>query len=58
MRRATVQGRKTMSKKRQFVEKWKNDYDFKTVTGALGSLAVTVIFAFYNGFLGIYHRSL
>ncbi len=58
MRLATVQGRKTMSRRRQFVEKWKNDYDFKTVTGALGSLAVTVIFAFYNGFLGIYHRSL
>ena len=47
-----------MSRIKQFFYRWKNDYDFKTVTAALGSLAVTTAFALYNGFLGIYHASL
>lgn len=47
-----------MRRTKQLLDRWKTDYDFKTVTAALGSLAVTAIFAFYNGFLGIYHRSL
>ena len=38
--------------------RWKSDYDYKTVTASFGSLAVTVIFALYNGFLGVYHASL
>ena len=42
----------------QFFSRWKTDYDFKTVAGAFGSLAVTAVFALYNGFLGIYHASL
>ena len=47
-----------MSRVKQFIDRWKNDYDFKTVTAALGSLFVTALFALYNGFLGIYHASL
>ena len=47
-----------MNSRKQLIEKWKTDYDFKTVASAFGSLAVTVIFALYNGFLGVYHASL
>lgn len=43
---------------KQFFDRWKTDYDFKTVTAALGSLFVTALFAIYNGFLGVYHASL
>ncbi len=42
---------------------WRKDYDFRTFLNSLGSLAVTVIFALYNGFIGIryethWHRSI
>ena len=47
-----------MSRVKQFFDRWKTDYDFKTVTTALGSLFVTALFALYNGFLGVYHASL
>ncbi|MBR3059094.1 MAG: hypothetical protein IKG89_00595 [Oscillospiraceae bacterium] len=47
-----------MSKGKQFLDRWKTDYDFKTVTGAFSSLAMTVVFALYNGFLGVRHSSL
>lgn len=47
-----------MSRVKHFFDRWKTDYDFKTVTAALGSLFVTAIFALYNGFLGVYHASL
>ena len=47
-----------MNSIKQLIEKWKTDYDFKTVASAFESLAVTVIFALYNGFLGVYHASL
>ena len=47
-----------MSRAKQFFDRWKTDFDFKTVTAALGSLAATVLFALYNGFLGVYHSSL
>lgn len=47
-----------MSCVKQFFDRWKTDYDFKTITAALGSLAVTALFALYNGFLGVYHASL
>jgi len=40
------------------VERWKQDYDFKTLTTAFGSLAVSVVFAVYNGYLGVVHSSL
>ena len=47
-----------MSRVKQFFDRWKTDYDFKTVTAALVSLFVTALFALYNGFLGVYHASL
>lgn len=47
-----------MNTAKRFLNKWKIEYDFKTYIGAAGSLAVTLFFAFYNGFLGIYHASL
>ena len=47
-----------MKNNHTFFEKWKNDYDFSTVMGAVGSLAVTVLFALFNGFLGVYYASL
>lgn len=47
-----------MSRIRQYFVRWKSDYDFKTVTAAMGSLAATTAFALYNGFLGVYHASL
>ena len=47
-----------MSRVKHFFERRKTDYDFKTVTAALGSLVVTALFALYNGFLGVYHSSL
>ena len=47
-----------MSRVKQFFDRRKTDYDFKTITAALGSLAVTALFALYNGFLGVSHASL
>lgn len=47
-----------MSRVKQFFDRWKTDYDFKTVTAALASLFVTALFALYNGFLGVYRASL
>ncbi len=47
-----------MNRGRQFLKRWKTEYDFKTFVTASGSLAATVIFTFYNGFLGIWHSSL
>ncbi len=47
-----------MNRAKQFLEKWKTEYDFKTFAAAFASLAVTVLFALYNGFLGIWNRSL
>ena len=38
----------------RFFNRWKSDYDFKTITAAGLSLAVTWVFALYNGFLGAY----
>ena len=47
-----------MSRVKHFFDRLKTDYDFKTVTAAVGSLFVTALFALYNGFLGVYHASL
>ena len=47
-----------MNRAKEYIDRWKTDYDFKTVAAASGSLAVTAIFALYNGFLGVYHTSL
>lgn len=43
-----------MDSRRRFVSRWNSDYDFKTITAAGLSLAVTGAFALYNGFLGAY----
>ena len=43
--------------RRAIWEKWKTDYDFKTLTGSGWSLAVTLVFALYHGYLGIAHHS-
>ncbi len=34
------------------------DYDRKTIASSSGAFLVSVVFAFYNGYLGIYHKSL
>ena len=47
-----------MNSVKSFLGRWKAEYDFKTYMTAEGSLAVTLIFAFYNGFLGVHHASL
>ena len=47
-----------MNSIKQFLGRWKNDFDFKTLTASFNSLAVTVLFALSNGFLGVYHASL
>ncbi len=38
---------------KKIFRKWRSDYDFKTFTGASVSLAATLAFALYNGFLGL-----
>lgn len=38
------------------VNKWKNEYEFKTVINSSLSFWVTFIFALYNGFLGIRYK--
>lgn len=40
------------------IEKWKTDYDFRTLISGALSLGVTSAFALYNGFLGIHHSSI
>lgn len=39
------------------LSRWKNDYDFGTFVGSSGAALVTIIFALYNGYLGISHAS-
>lgn len=34
-------------------ENWKKDYTFKTIASSLLSFGITILFALYNGFLGI-----
>ncbi len=41
-----------------FIEKYRTDYEFKTFSGAWLSLGITVLFALYNGYLGIASLSL
>ena len=43
-----------MDSRGRFLNRWKSDYDFKTITAAGLSLAATGVFALYNGFLGAY----
>lgn len=46
-----------MDRWKQYVERWKRDYDFKTLVAAFGSLAVTVLFGLYNGVIGLIYSS-
>jgi len=47
-----------MSWVKGFIERWRKDFDYKTVIAALGSISATALFALYNGFLGFLHKSL
>lgn len=47
-----------MSRLRDFIARWRSDYDFRTFVSAGGSLLVTVFFAVYNGYLGVRYESL
>jgi len=47
-----------MNTVKRILNRWKTEYDFKTYISSAGSLAVTFIFAVYNGYLGIHHASL
>ena len=50
--------RQEMGRGKRFIERWNTDYDFMTIITAIWSLFVSVIFALYNGFIGMYHASL
>ncbi len=47
-----------MSRKQDLFEKWKRDRDLRVFVSALGSTGVTLLFALYNGCLGLRHGSL
>ncbi len=47
-----------MSGLKLLVNRWKTDFDFKTAVSSIGSFAATVVFAIYNGYLGIRHSSM
>ncbi len=42
-----------LDKIKPFLKSWKKDYIFKTLASSVISFSVTILFAFYNGFLGI-----
>ncbi len=42
---------------KKYLYRWKNDYDFRTFVNTFGAVLVTIIFALYNGFLGVFHAS-
>ncbi|MCD7805239.1 MAG: hypothetical protein LUH03_08880 [Oscillospiraceae bacterium] len=44
--------------KNSFIEKYRTDYEFRTFSSAWLSLGITVLFAAYNGYLGIAQGSL
>ena len=43
---------------KEFFERWKTDYDFKTIVGTGTALIMTIAFALYNGYLGIRYSSM
>ena len=48
---------------RRTVERWRRDYSFQTMAGACVSFCVTLLFAFYHGYLGLcfssaWHKSI
>lgn len=44
----------TIENMNSFLKKWKKDYFFKTIASSMMSFVITMIFALYNGFLGIH----
>lgn len=42
-----------MKKIKLFLKMWKKDYAFKTMASSMISFGITILFAFYNGVLGI-----
>lgn len=42
-----------MKRIKLFLKMWKKDYAFKTMASSIISFGITILFAFYNGFLGI-----
>ena len=57
-REAYMENNTMLKKVKPFFEKWKRDYIFKTMTNAVLSFSVTILFALYNGFLGIHLSSI
>lgn len=46
-------GNDAFTKMRELFARWNKDYIFKTLAGSVFSFGVTVLFALYNGYLGI-----
>lgn len=42
---------------KKYLNRWKSDYNFKTLINSIGSFFITFVFALYNGFLGLWHKS-
>ena len=47
-----------MDRRQRMIRRFRTDYDFMTIITAVWSLFVSVIFALYNGVLGIHYASL
>ncbi len=48
-----------LSKKyKKIINRWKADFDFRTVTSSALSFTMTTVFAFYNGIIGLLYGSL
>lgn len=43
---------------RDIIQKWKNNFDFRTIVSAAVSFLITAAFALYNGFLGVFYGTL
>ena len=47
-----------MNKKNSYIiSRWKKDYAFRTFVNSFGAVLITIIFALYNGYIGLSHRS-
>ena len=49
---------RTLHKNKELIGTQKTEYDSGTFKSAAGALAITLVFAIYNGFLGMRHASL
>lgn len=47
-----------LKKVKPLFKKWKKDYIFKTMANSILSSVITIMFALYNGFLGIHLLSI